>query len=77
MMRHSTKEPLLSDLLKYVMADEARHVAFGILSLDEFYGELTAQGDPGTPEFCHAAIAHMRQAPSTRRREASVSTRSG
>jgi hypothetical protein len=34
-------EPLLRTLLRYVMADEARHVAFGILSLQELYAGLT------------------------------------
>ena len=61
MMRHSTKEPLLSDLLKYVMADEARHVAFGILSLDEHYQGLDAQEIRDRQEFCYAAIDHMRR----------------
>jgi hypothetical protein len=37
----TTNEPLLKKLLRYVMADEARHVAFGILSLGEYYQELT------------------------------------
>jgi hypothetical protein len=37
-----TSEPLLTKLLRYVMADEARHVAFGIVSLSEYYKELTA-----------------------------------
>ena len=33
----TTTEPLLKQLLRYVMADEARHVAFGVLSLQEYY----------------------------------------
>jgi hypothetical protein len=37
-----TTEPLLKKLLRYVMADEARHVAFGVLSLAEFYQQLSA-----------------------------------
>jgi len=40
-MHHVTEEPLLKKLLRYVMADEARHVAFGVLSLQEFYRELS------------------------------------
>ena len=28
-------------MLRYVMSDEARHVAFGVLSLQEYYRELT------------------------------------
>ncbi len=40
-MARSIEEPLLKKLLRYVMSDEARHVAFGILSLQEFYEGLT------------------------------------
>jgi hypothetical protein len=32
-----TPDPLLKQLLRYVMSDEARHVAFGVLSLQEYY----------------------------------------
>jgi hypothetical protein len=41
-MHMLTDEPLLKKLLRYVMSDEARHVAFGVLSLKEFYAELPA-----------------------------------
>ncbi|HET9728463.1 MAG TPA: ferritin-like domain-containing protein [Acidimicrobiia bacterium] len=41
MMHSVTTEPLLKKLLRYVMSDEARHVAFGVLSLQEYYKELT------------------------------------
>ena len=34
-MHQFTNEPLLKKLLRYVMSDEARHVAFGVLSLKE------------------------------------------
>jgi hypothetical protein len=40
-MHRRTKEPLLKKILRYVMSDEARHVAFGILSLSELYSELS------------------------------------
>jgi hypothetical protein len=36
-----TSEPLLQKLLRYVMSDEARHVAFGIVSLNELYAGLS------------------------------------
>lgn len=35
-------EPLIKEITRYVMADEARHVAFGALSLAGYYNELTA-----------------------------------
>jgi hypothetical protein len=37
-----TSEPLLQKLLRYVMSDEARHVAFGIVSLSELYQSLSS-----------------------------------
>jgi hypothetical protein len=40
-MLRVTEEPLLRKLLRYVLSDEARHVAFGILSLGEYYEHLT------------------------------------
>jgi hypothetical protein len=40
-MLRNTHEPLLRKLLRYVMSDEARHVAFGVLSLAEYYQGLT------------------------------------
>jgi hypothetical protein len=40
-MVRSVEEPLLKKLLRYVMSDEARHVAFGILSLQEYYAGLS------------------------------------
>jgi len=41
-MLRRTQEPLLRKLLRYVLSDEARHVAFGVLSLGEFYRQLSA-----------------------------------
>jgi hypothetical protein len=40
-MLRRIQEPLLRKLLRYVMSDEARHVAFGVLSLQELYAGLT------------------------------------
>jgi hypothetical protein len=40
-MLRRNKEPLLTKLLRYVMSDEARHVAFGVLTLSEFYRDLS------------------------------------
>ncbi len=40
-MHSMADEPLLKQMLRYVMSDEARHVAFGVLSLKEYYAELT------------------------------------
>src|SRR5207244_9518762 len=55
-----TTEPLLKKLLRYVMADEARHVAFGVLSLKEYYGELSAAELRERQEFAFEAAVRMR-----------------
>jgi hypothetical protein len=59
-MRTFSVEPLLKTMLRYVMADEARHVAFGLLSLKEAYGELSAAEIRERQEFCYEAALRMR-----------------
>ena len=49
MAMQTTPDPLLKQLLRYVMSDEARHVAFGVLSLKEFYEGLTDGRDARAP----------------------------
>jgi len=53
-------EPLLKQLLRYVMSDEARHVAFGVLSLKEYYAELTDAELLERQEFAFEAAVRMR-----------------
>jgi hypothetical protein len=55
-----TTEPLLKQLLRYVMSDEARHVAFGVLSLKEYYAELTDAELAERQEFAFEAAVRMR-----------------
>jgi hypothetical protein len=55
-----TTEPLLKQLLRYVMGDEARHVAFGVLSLQEYYAQLTAAELVERQEFAFEAAVRMR-----------------
>jgi hypothetical protein len=55
-----TQEPLLKKLLRYVMSDEARHVAFGVLSLKEFYEGLTAAEIKDRQEFAFEAALLLR-----------------
>jgi len=59
-MHQTTEEPLLKKLLRYVMADEARHVAFGVLSLQEVYQELTVAELRDRQEFAFEAALRMR-----------------
>jgi hypothetical protein len=55
-----TQEPLLKKLLRFVMSDEARHVAFGVLSLKEFYEGLTASEIRSRQEFAFEAARLLR-----------------
>ena len=55
-----TPEPLLRQLLRYVMGDEARHVAFGVLSLQEYYAGLTDKELADRQEFAFEAAVRMR-----------------
>ncbi|MCX7620891.1 MAG: ferritin-like domain-containing protein, partial [Acidimicrobiales bacterium] len=59
-MHNLTTEPLLKQLLRYVMSDEARHVAFGVLSLQEYYKELSDAELLERQEFAFEAAVRMR-----------------
>jgi len=59
-MHMLTPEPLLKQLLRYVMSDEARHVAFGVLSLKEYYAELSDLEMLERQEFAFEAAVRMR-----------------
>ena len=41
MMYQFTREPLLKELLRYVIQDEARHVHYGVLALKRHFAELS------------------------------------
>jgi hypothetical protein len=59
-MHQMTTEELLKKLLRYVMSDEARHVAFGVLSLQEYYRGLDAKEVRERQEFAFEAAVRMR-----------------
>ena len=59
-MHQMTTEPLLKQMLRYVMSDEARHVAFGVLSLKEYYEDLTTAELRERQEFAFEAAVRMR-----------------
>jgi hypothetical protein len=60
MMRNNTVEPLLRELTSYVMGDEARHVAFGILSLRDYYREQPESVRKEREDFVFEAARLMR-----------------
>ena len=78
-LHQMTTEPLLKQLLRYVMSDEARHVAFGVLSLQEYYDGPRRGRDPRAPGVrVRGRGAHARPVPAAgdvgahgRRREGS------
>ena len=59
-MHQMTTEPLLKKLLRYVMSDEARHVAFGVISLQELYKGFDAKEIRERQEFAYEAAVRMR-----------------
>jgi hypothetical protein len=64
-MLRRTEEPLLKKLLRYVMSDEARHVAFGVLTLSEFYADLSEAELKERQEFMVDATLNSRSRATT------------
>src|SRR5690349_14150347 len=60
MIRQNTNEPLLRDITAYVMGDEARHVAFGILSLRDYYNDQPEAVKKERQDFVYEAARLMR-----------------
>lgn len=59
-IQQMTHEPLLRDIARHVMSDEARHVAFGILSLEGFYEKMPEAERRDREDFVCEAAALMR-----------------
>ena len=59
-MLRAAREPLLKKLLRYVMSDEARHVAFGVLSLSEYYADMSEAELKDRQDFLLEATIHNR-----------------
>ena len=55
-----TQEPLLKELVRYVMKDESRHVAFGVLSLSDYYADMSASEMRDREDFIIYACELMR-----------------
>lgn len=60
MIRNNTREPLLRELTAYVMGDEARHVAFGVLSLRDYYRDQPESVKREREDFVFEAARLMR-----------------
>lgn len=59
-IRETAQNPLAQQVNAYVMQDESRHVAFGRLTLKEYYPELTEAERNEREEFLVEACYHMR-----------------
>lgn len=60
-IRAYANEPLIRDLTAHVMRDEARHVAFGVISLRDFYAKnFTAAEIRERQQFTYDACVLMR-----------------
>ena len=57
---HRTREPLLRELIRLVLRDEARHVAFGAISLQAYYKEMNERERRERQEFVYEACMLMR-----------------
>ena len=58
-MYHMSSEPLLKQLLRQVMIDESRHIAFGVLSLKDAYENMTDAEIKDRQEFAYEACIYI------------------
>ena len=61
MMKSISKDPLLKQLLHYVIRDEARHVTFGINYLEDFIKTLSQEEINERAEFAYEACVISRE----------------
>jgi ribonucleotide reductase beta subunit family protein with ferritin-like domain len=59
-LHNRCNEPLLKKLLRLVMQDEARHVAYGVLSLRTFYDDMPEKEKRERQEFVYENTVKMR-----------------
>jgi hypothetical protein len=55
-----TLEPLIKSIITKVLADEARHVAFGVISLQDYYKDLSQQDIDEREDFIFEAICILK-----------------
>ncbi|MEN8181619.1 MAG: ferritin-like domain-containing protein [Myxococcota bacterium] len=59
-MYQMAQEPLIKDLVRYVMRDESRHVAFGVISLKGYYDDMPEVERRDREDFVLEACELMR-----------------
>ncbi len=60
LIQQSANEPLIRSIVKMIMQDEARHVAFGVLSLKGLYEDMTESERADREDFILEASRLMR-----------------
>jgi hypothetical protein len=60
MIRQNAQEPLLKRLTHYVMLDEARHVAYGVLALKHYYDDASEKERNEREDFIYESAVLMR-----------------
>ncbi|RMG95098.1 MAG: hypothetical protein D6705_14230 [Deltaproteobacteria bacterium] len=59
-LRQQTREPLLKELLRYVITDEARHVHYGVVALRDFYREVPDSVRREREDWAYEIVVLMR-----------------
>jgi len=59
-LHNMASEPLIKDITYRIMQDEARHVAFGVLTLQDLYKEMSASDLKDREDFTYEACRLMR-----------------
>src|SRR4030095_4074781 len=59
-MHKTCSEPLLTDLLHYVIRDESRHVAFGVIALNDYFRDMPPHELREREEFVYEGCRLMR-----------------
>ncbi|RMF18967.1 MAG: ferritin-like domain-containing protein [Candidatus Dadabacteria bacterium] len=57
----TTRDPLMRQIVDYVIRDEARHVAFGVLYMEEFVKSLSEEEREERAQFAYEACCVMRE----------------
>jgi hypothetical protein len=60
-LREFSRSPLIAQAASYVMADEARHVSFGIKQLQPYFSQLTESELKERSDFTSEGMALLRQ----------------
>jgi len=60
MLRDSARDPLLREMTSYIMSDEARHMAYGVISLRDYYNDQSESFRQEREDFIYEGARLMR-----------------